>query len=101
MRENRNIEIAANAHEQKGGGRNAFSFGCGAEWALEKVGELLNGINLNEFIIGKISYNGFGVKDMKLEFTDDFCGLLRIAIAEGLDVRNLSPAERTELLKRY
>lgn len=81
--------------------RSAFSFWNGADWALEGVDEFLRGINLNEFVVCKVSFNGFGVRNYKLEFTDDFYWLLRIAIAEGLEVRGLSPAERKELLKQY
>lgn len=37
------IDFAAEEHADKGGGRNAFSFACGAEWAdettIEKAAE--------------------------------------------------------------
>lgn len=31
------VEAAAKTHEDKGGGRSAFSFVCGAEWAFNNV----------------------------------------------------------------
>lgn len=100
MVEKEHINEAAEEHEAKGGGRKAFSFTCGAEWALEEVKEFLENVNLNEFIIGKISLNAEGVRHCQVEFDKDFIPLLLVAIEYGFDVLNLSPTGREDLLNK-
>ena len=97
---NEHIVEVAEEHASHGGGRNAYSFQCGAEWALEEVDKLLNSINLNEFIIGKVSFPVNGARHCQLEFVKYFVGLLRVAIGYGVDIRFLSPVEREELIKK-
>lgn len=100
MEEKKHINEAAEKHEATGGGRKAFSFKCGADWALEEVRTFLERINLNEFIIGKISLDATGVKHCQLEFDKNFIYLMLVAIKYGIDVRHLSPVERMDLLNK-
>lgn len=100
MEEKRHLNEVAEKHEAKGAGRKAFSFTCGAEWALEEVQAFLENVNLNEFIIGKISLNAEGMRHCQLEFDKDFIPLLLVAIEYGFDVLNLSPTGREELLNK-
>ena len=100
MEEKKHINEAAEEHEAIGGGRKAFSFTCGADWALEEVRTFLEHINLNEFIIGKISLDATGIKHCQLEFDKDFIYLMLVAIKYGYDVLNLSPTGREELLNK-
>lgn len=100
MEEKKHINEAAEEHEAKGAGRKAFSFKCGAGWALEEVTEFLENVNLNEFIIGKISLNAEGVRHCQFEFDKDFIPLLLVAIEYGYDVLNLPPTGREELLNK-
>jgi len=100
MVEKKHINEVSEEHEAKGGGRKAFSFKCGAEWALEEVKVFLENVKLNEFIIGKISLNAEGMRICQFEFDKDFIPLLLVAIEYGFDVLNLSPTEREELLNK-
>ena len=100
MTEKRHINDAADAHGEKGGGYNAFSFKCGAMWALMEVTDILKDINLNEFIIGKVSFPVHGARHCQLEFVNGFAELLLVAVEYGVDIRNLSPVEREELLNK-
>lgn len=100
MKEKEHLNKAAEPHGTLGRGYSAPSFKCGAEWALREVTDVLKGINLNEFIVGRISFPVHGAKHCQLEFVKGFLELLIVAVEYGVDIRHLSPAERQELLNK-
>ncbi len=100
MIEKEHINEAADAHEIAKSGNSSYSFKCGAGWALEEVTDVLKGINLNEFIVGRISFPVHGAKHCQLEFVKGFLELLIVAVEYGVDIRHLSPVERQELINK-
>ena len=100
MIEKEHINEAAETHGTLGRGYSAPSFKCGAEWALREVTDILKDINLNEFIVGKISFPVHGARHCQLEFINGFLELLIVAVEYGVDIRHLSPVERQNLLNK-